>query len=182
MFDCVMPTRAGRHGLAFTRHGKINLKNARHAEDHRPLDEESNCPAARDYSRAYLHHLVRSNEILGMMLITWNNLSYYQDLMAGIRGAIEAQRFEDFFRRDDGDVGEGRYRAAGVGESNAMKRIAIGLALLSLAGLAFGWWGLETEAGRRRFDEMAGIIPLLTAIGSLVLLVVAAILGYLARR
>ncbi|MBU4529422.1 MAG: tRNA guanosine(34) transglycosylase Tgt [Hoeflea sp.] len=96
MFDCVMPTRAGRHGLAFTRHGKINLKNARHAIDHRPLDEESSCPAARDYSRAYLHHLVRSNEILGMMLITWNNLSYYQDLMAGIRAAIEAQCFEDF--------------------------------------------------------------------------------------
>jgi len=96
MFDCVMPTRAGRHGLAFTRHGKINLKNARHAEDHRPLDEESSCPAARDYSRAYLHHLVRSNEILGMMLITWNNLSYYQDLMAGIRASIEAQAFEAF--------------------------------------------------------------------------------------
>ncbi|OCW58216.1 tRNA guanosine(34) transglycosylase Tgt [Hoeflea olei] len=96
MFDCVMPTRAGRHGLAFTRHGKINLKNARHAEDHRPLDEESSCPAARDYSRAYLHHLVRSNEILGMMLITWNNLSYYQDLMAGIRGAIEAGDFQAF--------------------------------------------------------------------------------------
>ena len=91
MFDCVMPTRAGR-----TRHGKINIKNARHAEDHRPLDEDSSCPAARDYSRAYLHHLVRSNEILGMMLITWNNLSYYQDLMAGIRASIEAQRFEDF--------------------------------------------------------------------------------------
>ena len=96
MFDCVMPTRAGRHGLAFTRHGKINLKNARHAEDHRPLDAESSCPAARDYSRAYLHHLVRSDEILGMMLLTWNNLSYYQDLMQGMREAIEAQRFEDF--------------------------------------------------------------------------------------
>ncbi|MEQ8737423.1 MAG: tRNA guanosine(34) transglycosylase Tgt, partial [Hoeflea sp.] len=96
MFDCVMPTRAGRHGLAFTRRGKINLKNARHAEDHRPLDEESSCPAARDYSRAYLHHLVRSNEILGMMLITWNNLSYYQDLMAGIRAAIGDGRFAAF--------------------------------------------------------------------------------------
>jgi queuine tRNA-ribosyltransferase len=96
MFDCVMPTRAGRHGLAFTRHGKINLKNARHAEDTRPLDRESDCPAARDYSRAYLHHLVRSNEILGMMLLTWNNLAYYQSLMAGIRAAIEAGRFTDF--------------------------------------------------------------------------------------
>ena len=96
MFDCVMPTRAGRHGLAYTRRGKINLKNARHAEDHRPLDEESNCPAARDYSRAYLHHLVRSDESLGGMLLTWNNLAYYQDLMAGIRAAIEAGRYFDF--------------------------------------------------------------------------------------
>ena len=96
MFDCVMPTRAGRHGLAYTRRGKINLKNARHAEDPRPLDEESSCPASRDYSRAYLHHLVRSNEALGAMLLTWNNLSYYQDLMAGIRGAVETGRYADF--------------------------------------------------------------------------------------
>lgn len=96
MFDCVMPTRAGRHGLAFTRHGRINLRNARHAEDMRPLDAESNCPAARDYSRAYLHHLVRANESLGGMLLTWNNLSYYQDLMAGSRKAIEDGRFTEF--------------------------------------------------------------------------------------
>ncbi len=95
MFDCVMPTRAGRHGLAYTRRGKINLKNARHADDPRPLDEESNCPAARDYSRAYLHHLVKSGEALGAMLLTWNNLSYYQRLMQDIRDAIEAQRFAD---------------------------------------------------------------------------------------
>ena len=94
MFDCVMPTRAGRHGLAYTRHGRINLRNARHAEDTRPLDEASSCPAARDYSRAYLHHLVRSDEILGMMLLTWNNLSYYQDLMAGLRTAIAQGRLE----------------------------------------------------------------------------------------
>ncbi|MBN9055247.1 MAG: tRNA guanosine(34) transglycosylase Tgt [Rhizobiales bacterium] len=96
MFDCVMPTRSGRHGLAFTRRGRINLRNARHAEDMRPLDEESTCPAARDYSRAYLHHLVRANESLGGMLLTWNNLSYYQDLMAGIRKAIEEGGFADF--------------------------------------------------------------------------------------
>ena len=95
MFDCVMPTRAGRHGLAYTRRGKINLKNARHAEDHRPLDEESDCPAARDYSRAYLHHLVKSGESLAGMLLTWNNLAYYQSLMADIRSAIEAGRFTD---------------------------------------------------------------------------------------
>jgi hypothetical protein len=81
MFDCVMPTRSGRHGLAFTRRGRINIRNARHAEDMRPLDEDSSCPAARDYSRAYLHHLVRSDEALGGMLLSWNNLSYYQDLM-----------------------------------------------------------------------------------------------------
>lgn len=96
MFDCVMPTRAGRHGLAFSRFGKINLKNARHADDPRPLDPESDCPAARDYSRAYLHHLVRSNEILGMMLLTWINLAYYQTLMAGIRAAIEASAYAEF--------------------------------------------------------------------------------------
>ncbi|WP_421850178.1 tRNA guanosine(34) transglycosylase Tgt [Oricola sp.] len=96
MFDCVMPTRSGRHGLAFTRRGRVNLKNARHAEDHRPLDEESTCPAARDYSRAYLHHLIRSGEYLGAMLLSWNNIHYYQQLMQGIRGAIEEGRFAAF--------------------------------------------------------------------------------------
>ena len=88
MFDCVMPTRAGRHGVAYTRFGKINLKNARHADDPRPLDEESDCPATRDYSRAYLHHLVKSGEMLGAMLLSWNNLAYYEGLMADIRAAI----------------------------------------------------------------------------------------------
>src|SRR5690606_8980153 len=75
MFDCVMPTRAGRHGLAFTRFGRINRRSARHAEDPRPLDPESSCPAANAYSRAYLHHLARSGETLGSMLLTWNNLA-----------------------------------------------------------------------------------------------------------
>ncbi len=98
MFDCVMPTRAGRHGLAYTRFGKINLKNARHAEDSRPLDEASDCPAARDYSRAYLHHLFKTDEMLGAMLLSWNNLAYYQALMAGIRAAIDERRFDDFRR------------------------------------------------------------------------------------
>ena len=96
MFDCVMPTRSGRHGLAFTRKGKVNIRNAKHAEDLRPLDEQSSCPATRDYSRAYLHHLVRSNEALGGMLLSWNNLSYYQELMQGIRTAIAEGRFSDF--------------------------------------------------------------------------------------
>ncbi len=95
MFDCVMPTRAGRHGLAYTRRGKVNLRNARHQDDPRPLDADSDCPAARDYSRAYLHHLVRTEEALGAMLLTWVNLSYYQTLMAGLRSAISEGRFAD---------------------------------------------------------------------------------------
>jgi len=96
MFDCVLPTRAGRHALAYTRNGKINLRNARHAEDPRPLDETSACPAARDHSRAYLHHLVKANEMLGAMLLTWANVAYYQELMHGIREAIVARRLADF--------------------------------------------------------------------------------------
>jgi queuine tRNA-ribosyltransferase len=96
MFDCVMPTRNGRHGMAFTRFGQINLRNARHADDPRPLDEESSWPAARDYSRAYLHHLVRSGETLGAMLLSEINVAYYQQLMQGMRAAIGRGRFEDF--------------------------------------------------------------------------------------
>jgi queuine tRNA-ribosyltransferase len=96
MFDCVMPTRNGRHGLAFTRFGPINLKNARHVEDPRPLDPASSCPAARDYSRAYLHHLIKANEMLGQTLLSTVNLAYYQELMQGSRDAIEAGRFDDF--------------------------------------------------------------------------------------
>jgi len=96
MFDCVMPTRAGRHGLAYSRYGKINLRNARHADDHRPLDETSNWAPARIYSRAYLHHLVKAEEILGMMLITGINLAYYQELMSGLRQAISRGQLDDF--------------------------------------------------------------------------------------
>ncbi len=96
MFDCVMPTRNGRHGLAFTRFGPINIKNAHHADDPRPLDPESRCPAARDFSRAYLHHLFRSGEALGGTLLSIVNLYYYQDLMAAARAAIAAGRFADF--------------------------------------------------------------------------------------
>ncbi|HHI82343.1 MAG TPA: tRNA guanosine(34) transglycosylase Tgt, partial [Rhizobiales bacterium] len=88
MFDCVMPTRSGRHGQAFTRFGKLNLRNACHAEDLRPLDETSSHPALNQYSRAYLHHLVRSGEILGMMLLSWANIAYYQELMQDIRQSI----------------------------------------------------------------------------------------------
>ena len=107
MFDCVMPTRAGRHGLAYTRFGKVNLRNARHAADPRMLDPESNCGAARDYSRAYLHHLVKSGEILGMMLLTWANLAYYQHLMAGMREAIAAGCFAEFAARTKADWAQG---------------------------------------------------------------------------
>jgi len=96
MFDCVLPTRNGRHGLAFTRFGPINIKNARHVDDPRPLDAESRCPAARDFSRAYLHHLFRSGELLGGTLLSIVNLYYYQELVAGARAAIAAGRFADF--------------------------------------------------------------------------------------
>jgi queuine tRNA-ribosyltransferase len=96
MFDCVLPTRNGRHGMAFTRHGAINLGNARHANDPRPLDAESPHPVARTYSRAYLHHLTKANEILGAVLLSTINLAYYQTLMAGMRTAIVARRFAAF--------------------------------------------------------------------------------------
>jgi queuine tRNA-ribosyltransferase len=96
MFDCVLPTRAGRHGLAYTRAGRLNLRNARHADDPAAVDPLSSSAAARTYSRAYLHHLVKSGEILGMMLLTEINLSYYQDLMGDIRRATAAGQFDDF--------------------------------------------------------------------------------------
>jgi queuine tRNA-ribosyltransferase len=96
MFDCVLPTRNGRHGMAFTRFGPVNLANARHADDARPLDEASVHPAARTYSRAYLHHLTKANEMLGAVLLSTINLAYYQALMAEMRAAIEAERFADF--------------------------------------------------------------------------------------
>ena len=96
MFDCVLPTRSGRTSQAFTRRGTVNLRNARHSEDPRPLDEHCTCPACRDYSRAYLHHLTKTGEILGAMLLTWHNLHYYQELMAGIREAIGRGALETF--------------------------------------------------------------------------------------
>ncbi|MEK9971462.1 MAG: tRNA guanosine(34) transglycosylase Tgt, partial [Ferrovibrio sp.] len=96
MFDCVMPTRSGRNGQAFTRRGTINIRNARHAEDPRPIDAHCRCPACRSYSRAYVHHLVRSDEILGSMLMTAHNLTYYQDLMQGMRTAIAEGRLATF--------------------------------------------------------------------------------------
>ncbi len=92
MFDCVMPTRSGRNGQAFTRDGTLNLRNARHADDPAPLDEACTCPACRQFSRAYLHHTVKAGEIIAAMLLTWHNLTYYQDLMAELRAAIAQGR------------------------------------------------------------------------------------------
>jgi queuine tRNA-ribosyltransferase len=97
MFDCVLPTRSGRTGKAFTRRGEVNLRNARHGQDPRPIDEKCQCPACRYYSRAYLHHLIRSGEILGVMLLTGHNLHFYQDMMAGIREAVAEGIFDDFY-------------------------------------------------------------------------------------
>lgn len=103
MFDCVLPTRSGRNGQAFTRFGPINITNAKYAEDLRPLDETCTCPSCKNHSRAYIHHLVRSKEILGAMLMTWHNLHYYQNLMQEMRDAIAKQElvmFSEQFERD----------------------------------------------------------------------------------
>ncbi len=94
MMDCVLPSRSGRTGQAFTRHGVVNIKNARHADDPRPLDEECTCPACSDYSRAYLHHVFRAGEMISGMLLTWHNLHYFQELMSEMRNAIAERRFE----------------------------------------------------------------------------------------
>ncbi|WP_112323151.1 tRNA guanosine(34) transglycosylase Tgt [Oceanibium sediminis] len=96
MFDCVLPSRSGRTGQALTRMGAINIKNARHADDPRPLDADCTCPTCRNYSRAYLHHVFRAKEIISSMLLTWHNLHYYQELMQGLRDAIAAGRLSDF--------------------------------------------------------------------------------------
>jgi queuine tRNA-ribosyltransferase len=96
MMDCVLPSRSGRTGQAFTRRGVVNIKNARHQDDPRPLDADCTCPACRGYSRAYLHHVFRAGEMISGMLLTWHNLHYYQDLMQGMRDAIAEGRFAAF--------------------------------------------------------------------------------------
>ncbi len=96
MFDCVLPSRSGRTGQAFTRRGTVNMKNARHTDDPRPLDENCSCTACCNYSRAYIAHLFRGNELLGLMLLTEHNLTYYQDLMTGLRAAIADQKLQQF--------------------------------------------------------------------------------------
>ena len=106
MFDCVAPTRSGRHGQAWTRKGPINIKNAAFADDPEPLDPMSDCPASRDYSKAYLHHLFRAGEYLAPMLLSWHNLHYYQQLMAEMRAAIAAGAFADFVAAFKEQTGE----------------------------------------------------------------------------
>ena len=109
MMDCVLPSRSGRTGQAWTRRGQVNIKNARHADDPRPLDADCTCPACRGYSRAYLHHVFRAGEMISGMLLTWHNLHYYQELMAGLREAIAEGRLDDFVadfhaKRAEGDI------------------------------------------------------------------------------
>jgi queuine tRNA-ribosyltransferase len=109
MMDCVLPSRSGRTGQAWTRRGQVNLRNARHQDDPRPLDEACTCPACRNYSRAYLHHVNRAQEIIASMLLTWHNLHYYQELMQGLRDAIREGRLAAFVAgfhalRAEGDI------------------------------------------------------------------------------
>ena len=103
MFDCVMPTRSGRTAQGFTRRGELNMRNARHRDDPRPLDAQCACPACTHHSRAYLHHLIRADEILGAMLLTWHNLHYYQDVMRGLRGAIESKTLDSWIATFESD-------------------------------------------------------------------------------
>jgi queuine tRNA-ribosyltransferase len=109
MFDCVMPTRSGRTAKGFTRHGEVNIRNARHARDPRPLDAGCACPLCRNHSRGYLHHLFKANEMLGPILLTWHNIQFYQDMMAGLRAAIEQGGLDAFAatflaKLDEGDI------------------------------------------------------------------------------
>ncbi|NBR53138.1 MAG: tRNA guanosine(34) transglycosylase Tgt [Rhodobacteraceae bacterium] len=109
MMDCVLPSRSGRTGQAWTRRGQVNIKNARHQDDPRPLDEHCTCPACRNYSRAYLHHVMRAGEMISGMLLTWHNLHYYQELMQGMRDAIARGQFAAFeaafhAQRAEGDI------------------------------------------------------------------------------
>ena len=115
MFDCVLPTRSGRNGQAFTRGGPLNLRNAAHAEDLGPLDPDCACPACRGFSRAYLHHVVKAGEIIAAMLLTWHNLTYYQDLMAGMRAAIAGGTAAAFAARVAAAYAGARARSSAAG-------------------------------------------------------------------
>ncbi len=126
MFDCVLPTRSGRTGQAFTRHGPLNIRNARHAEDLSPIEADCRCPACRDHSRAYLHHLFKAGEMLGPILLTWHNLQHYQDLTAELRAAIAAGTFADVAQRRMADWRTAAHRtsahrAEGVEQADAAR-------------------------------------------------------------
>ena len=101
MFDCVLPSRSGRNGQAFVRGGTINIRNAKYALDESPLDLKCSCYTCKNYSKAYLHHLVKAGEILGAMLLTTHNLYFYQDLMKNIRSAIKADKFDEFVKNNE---------------------------------------------------------------------------------
>ncbi len=107
MFDCVMPTRSGRTAQAFTQYGPVNIRNARHKEDNRPLEADCDCPLCRNYTRAYIHHLQKCNEVLAIMLLTWHNIRYYQRLMQGLRNAIAEEKLEEFAARFYEDQAKG---------------------------------------------------------------------------
>ena len=99
MFDCVIPTRSGRHGQVWTDEGPYNIKKTQYSEDDSPLDASIDCPASQDFSKAYIHHLIRSGELLGAMVLSWHNIAYFQDLMARMRQAIEDREFDNFLRK-----------------------------------------------------------------------------------
>jgi queuine tRNA-ribosyltransferase len=111
MFDCVMPTRSGRTSQAFTKYGTVNIRNARHKEDPRPLEEGCTCPLCTHYSRAYIHHLQKCNEILAVMLLTWHNIAYYQRLMQGLRQAIADDKLQEFTAQFYADQAQGDIEA-----------------------------------------------------------------------
>ncbi len=113
MFDCVLPSRAGRHGQAWTWDGPVNVTAARFADDQAPLDEESDCPASRDYAKGYLHHLFRADEILGKTLLTWHNLAFYQAVMRRMREAIEAGRLTEWAASFEARHAEARPASSG---------------------------------------------------------------------
>jgi len=113
MYDCVLPTRSGRNGQAFTWKGPLNLRNARHAEDEAPLDATCSCPACRSYSRAYLHHVVKSGEIIASMLLTWHNLTFFQDVMRAFRAAVAGKNAASFARNFLADYRAGESEDSG---------------------------------------------------------------------
>ena len=148
MFDCVLPTRGGRTAQAFTRRGELNLRNARHRDDPRPIDERCACPACRHHSRAYLHHLVRAEEILAAMLLTWHNLQYYQDIMRGLRGAIEHGLARLLDRRIRGRAGPRRHTAPIATELEDMPNEA--LIVVDMQNDFCEGGALAVPGGRRR--------------------------------